>query len=130
MHKYRVVELHADKGLCALQCGQGRHHLIRALGRAPGLDTRLVGDKPHLGFGILRCTATGAMFRVIFEAINERPPPALLPGSGQDDDARSAASNAALPPAADAALTTVPQAMSISDRRQGQSRSVARLVRS
>jgi hypothetical protein len=35
---------------------------------------RLVGDKPHLGFGILRCAASGAMFRVMFETINERPP--------------------------------------------------------
>lgn len=74
MHKYRVVELYAERGLCALQCSLGRYHLIRALGHAPDVDVRLVGDKPHLGFGILRCTATGAMFRVIFESINERPP--------------------------------------------------------
>jgi hypothetical protein len=136
MHKYRVVELQTEKGLCALQCNLGRYHLIRALGRAPGLDMRLVGDKPHLGFGILRCTASGALFRVIFETINERPPVpapgrlAVSPAPGQGDAARSAQSSAALPPAADAALTMVPQTMSISDRRQGQSRSVARLARS
>ena len=45
-------------------------------------------------------------------------------------DARVAQSSAALPPAAAAALTSVPQAMSISDKRSGQSRSVARFVRS
>jgi hypothetical protein len=74
MHKYRVVELYAEKGLCALQCSLGRYHLIRALGHMPGMGLRLVGDKPHLGFGILRCAETGAMFRVMFETINERPP--------------------------------------------------------
>ena len=39
-------------------------------------------------------------------------------------------SSASLPAAADAMLTTLPQAMSISDRPTGQPRSVARLLKS
>jgi hypothetical protein len=73
MHKYRVVEHLAKQGVCALQCSMGRRHLIRALDDMPDVTVRLAGDKPHLGFGVLRCTASGATFRVIFESINERP---------------------------------------------------------
>ena len=45
--------------------------MARALNSLPPVDAVLNGDKPHLGFGILVCTASSAMFRVIFESINE-----------------------------------------------------------
>ncbi len=53
--------------------------------------------------------------------------PVTMPSASQ---ARVAQSSAALPPAAEAVLTTVPQAISISDKPSGQPFSVARLVRS
>ena len=77
MHEYRVVERWADKGLCALQCSTGRYHVARALKVMPPVDVSLSGDKPRLGFGILLCTASGSIFRVIFESINDTQ---LAPG--------------------------------------------------
>lgn len=71
MHTYRVVERWAERGLCALRCSAGRYHVARALQRMPPLDAALHGDRPHLGFGILVCSASGAIFRVIFESIND-----------------------------------------------------------
>lgn len=76
MYEYRVVERWADQGLCALQCNLGRYHLARALHFMPPEDVPLSGDKPRLGFGILQCTASGAIFRVIFESINDAQPSA------------------------------------------------------
>lgn len=75
MYKYRVVEQDGNQGLCKLQCSNGRFHSVRMLGPLPALRLRLVGDKPHLGFGILKCPSSGAFFRVIFEAINSPPDP-------------------------------------------------------
>jgi hypothetical protein len=70
MHEYRVVERWVDQGLCALECNFGRFHVARPLHVMPPAAFTLVGDQPRLGFGLLVCTATGAIFRMIFESIN------------------------------------------------------------
>jgi hypothetical protein len=36
----------------------------------PPADTSLRGEKPHLGFNILLCAGSGAIFRAVFESIN------------------------------------------------------------
>jgi hypothetical protein len=79
MYKYRVVERWAAENRLALRCSRGRYHLTRALNGLPADGISLHGDQPHLGFGILRCEATGAAFRVIFESINH---PDRVFGSG------------------------------------------------
>ncbi len=70
MHKYRVVQCDAGERRLALQCGSGRFHVTRALNALPAPGAILNGDKPHLGFGILLCPKSGAVFRVIFESID------------------------------------------------------------
>jgi hypothetical protein len=74
MHKYRVVQRWTESGLCVLKCSLGRYHVARALSVRPPARSCLGGDKPHLGFGILQCVETGAIYRVIFESINEVQP--------------------------------------------------------
>jgi len=84
MHKYCVVERWAAESLLTLQCGAGHYHLTRALRLLPETETRLEGDRPQLGFGLLRCPVSGVVFRVIFESIGhaERPlPPPAMPGA-------------------------------------------------
>lgn len=95
MHQYRVLGRLGDSELCALQCSNGRFHLARALNVPPSRGTLLRGDKPHLGFGILLCAMTGAIFRVIFESINDPTPASPLdlkhgamPGSSPDKAVR------------------------------------------
>ena len=70
MHKYRVIECKADESRLALQCGSGRFHVTRALNALPAPGSILNGDKPHLGFGLLLCSRSGALYRVIFESID------------------------------------------------------------
>lgn len=69
MHKYRVVEPQAEARLFTLRCSRGHYHVARALSLLPAVDARLEGDKPHLGFGLLVCPNSGAVYRVIFESI-------------------------------------------------------------
>ena len=71
MHKYRVTGRWPDQSRLVLQCAAGRYHLIRALKMLPGDGDILVGNKPHLGFGMLICPASDAIYRVIFESINQ-----------------------------------------------------------
>lgn len=69
MHEYRVIERWADDGLCALRV-------------MPPEKACLHGAKGRLGFGILLCTESGAIFRVIFESIDEpQPVPVPVPAS-------------------------------------------------
>ena len=70
MHRYHVVDLEAEDGMCVLQSSASLYHVARPLGCKPALYAVLHGDKPHLGFGILVCKESGAVFRVIFESIN------------------------------------------------------------
>jgi hypothetical protein len=79
MHQYRVVERWDDDKRCVFQCSNGRYHVARALHLMPPVQAPLRGEKPRLGFGILLCAATGAIFRVIFESVNE---PKMAPGPG------------------------------------------------
>lgn len=71
MHSYRVVERWDERSLFALRCSRGRYHVARALNALPARDADLTGDKPHLGFGVLVCVGSGAVFRVIFDSIND-----------------------------------------------------------
>lgn len=74
MHRYRVVERWDESELCALRCSAGRYHVARSLRAMPPLHATLNGTKPQLGFGLLVCAASGATFRVIFEAIDDARP--------------------------------------------------------
>ncbi len=74
MHTYSVVDNWADESHLGLRCQVGRYHLARALHDSPPLGARLNGAKPHLGFGVLVCPQSGAIFRVIFELINHADP--------------------------------------------------------
>ena len=71
MYQYRLVECWADGTRCVLRCDRGRYHASRSLNAVPPVDVPLRGDRPHLGFGILVCARSGAIFRMIFESINE-----------------------------------------------------------
>ena len=71
MYQYCIVECWADGIRCVLRCNRGRYHAARTLNAVPPVDLPLRGDRPHLGFGILVCVRTGAIFRMIFESINE-----------------------------------------------------------
>ncbi len=71
MHKYRVVHRTDDDEFVALRDGSGRYHVARPLKAKPPLRALLQGDKPHLGFGMLLCTQSGQVFRMIFERIND-----------------------------------------------------------
>ena len=79
MHQYRMVERLLDDDRCLFRCNKGRYHVARALNAIPSTGVLLSGYKPHIGFGILVCTASSAIFRVIFESINE-PNLACVPG--------------------------------------------------
>jgi hypothetical protein len=69
-----VIERWAERSRCALLCSNGRYHVARVLNGMPGVSAPLHGDRPHLGFGVLVCGASGMLFRVIFESINEAQP--------------------------------------------------------
>jgi hypothetical protein len=84
MHKYRVVDRCAEESRLTLQCDAGHYHLTRALSVFPPADATLEGAKPHLGFDLLLCPKSGAVFRVIFESIgNAEIPhaPTSMPGT-------------------------------------------------
>ncbi len=74
MQKYRVLECRVDDFKMALKCNNGRYHLTRVLNVLPPIGLVLHGAKAHLGFGVLVCPASGAVFRVIFESINNPSP--------------------------------------------------------
>ncbi len=70
MHRYRVHDTSTDGAGVALHDGRGRYHLARAMAEAPGLGTDLDGSRPALGYRVLRCQASGHLFRVVFELID------------------------------------------------------------
>jgi hypothetical protein len=45
--------------------------MARALNFLPPEAAALHGDKPHLGFGLLLCPASGLIYRLFFESIND-----------------------------------------------------------
>jgi hypothetical protein len=78
MHEYRVVASWSEEALCALRCNSGRYHLARALNFMPPKEAPLHGDKPRLGFSILVCPGSAAIFRLIFESINNAEPAPVI----------------------------------------------------
>ena len=71
MHSYRVIDRREDESRLALQCAAGQYHLTRVLNLLPPAGATLQGGMPRVGFGLLQCPASGAIFRVIFESINK-----------------------------------------------------------
>jgi len=71
MHSYRVVDRWEEENRLALRCSAGQYHLARALKSLPQAGAKLDGDRPQLGFGILQCAQSGALFRVIFESVGD-----------------------------------------------------------
>ena len=51
-----------------LQDNAGQFYRVRALGLTPPVGARLHGARPRLGFGLLMCSVSGQMFRVIYES--------------------------------------------------------------
>jgi hypothetical protein len=80
MHTYRVVVGHCAVPGISLRSRNGQFHLARALNGQPAQGALLSGDSPHLGFGLLVCEETEAVFRVIFEQINSLTVEGLRPG--------------------------------------------------
>jgi hypothetical protein len=78
MHEYRIVASWSEKALCALRCRSGRYHLARALNLMPPKEAPLHGNRPRLGLSILVCPASGAIFRLIFESINDAEPAPVI----------------------------------------------------
>lgn len=74
MQTYQVVERWANETRFALRCGRGKFHVTRALNNLPTTGATLHGARPELGLGILVCPVSGAIFRVIFESINQIDP--------------------------------------------------------
>jgi hypothetical protein len=70
MHQYRVLECWVGDSSFSLRCNLGRFHLARALSGMPPTGVTLQGAAPHLGFGVLECTTTGSLLRVIFVSVN------------------------------------------------------------
>ncbi len=66
MHRYRVVEMCSETGLCWFRCSSGRFHVARALDSMPPEKALLHGFKPGFGLRILVCPSSGAVFRMIF----------------------------------------------------------------
>ena len=84
MYKYRVVERWVEQSRLVLRCSKGRYYVARALSLATPPGAVLEGAKPHLGFDLLLCPQSGAIFRVIFESIGNTAlpsPPNAMPGT-------------------------------------------------
>jgi hypothetical protein len=81
MHKYRVLEVWHEEKRVVVRCSRGRYHLARVLNAMPETQHTLVGDAPHLGFGLMQGLESGMLFRMIFESINE---PDLTTGRAAD----------------------------------------------
>jgi hypothetical protein len=77
MHRYRVIDTHAESGLIALSESAGAHHVARATAGLPDVGVELHGTRATVGFNVLRCVSTARMFRVIFEQVDCGQPPAL-----------------------------------------------------
>jgi hypothetical protein len=78
MREYRVVASWSEQALCALRCSSGRYHLARALNLMPPKEAPLHGNRPRLGLSVLLCPASGAIFRLIFESINDAEPAPVI----------------------------------------------------
>ena len=69
MDKYRVFERRAEQSRMTLRCRRGQSHIARARSVLPVVEASLETDEPHLGFGLLLCSQSGTVCRVIFESI-------------------------------------------------------------
>jgi hypothetical protein len=72
MHDYTVVEVGhsgAQKTLC-LEDEAGAWHVATAIAAVPRVGTRLLGNSPALGFGLLLGAPLDEVFRVVFEVVH------------------------------------------------------------
>ncbi len=68
MFKYRVTQIAEGLHHFMLEDNASQVYLVRALGSPPPIGARLNGARPHLGFGLLECSASAQVYRVIFES--------------------------------------------------------------
>lgn len=72
MYDYTVIDVSrpgAGKGLC-LADEAGELHVARTTAIVPRVGSRLLGNSPRLGFGILLGQSFDEVFRVVFEVVN------------------------------------------------------------
>lgn len=72
MFKYQVAQHQDSHDRLVLQDNMGQFYLVRALGQPPPSGARLNGARPHLGFGLLKCSVSGQVYRVIFESTDSQ----------------------------------------------------------
>ena len=70
MHRYVVANAHSQSPFVALCDSEGRFHVVRATTGTPPVGTRLTGNTPALGFGLLLGEALDKVYRVTFEAVD------------------------------------------------------------
>ncbi len=70
MYLYRVYGACIDIRQIALRDGAGRYHLARIASRLPALWEELEGERPALGFSLLR-SCSGELFRAFFESVDQ-----------------------------------------------------------
>jgi hypothetical protein len=70
MDEYVVIFCAVDSRF-VVQDSAGLVHVIRVINRPPAMGARLFGGSPHMGFDVMLCMASDAMYRVVFESINQ-----------------------------------------------------------
>jgi hypothetical protein len=70
MHRYVVASAETPSRSIALCDAYGQFHLARATAATPQVGTKLTGNTPALGFGLLLGESLDKVYRVTFEAVN------------------------------------------------------------
>lgn len=77
MHRFVVASSGSFNRVIALCDSDGLFYVAHTAADAPALGTRLVGNGPKLGFGLLLGESLDAVYRVNFDAVRCRPDEAL-----------------------------------------------------
>jgi len=70
MHRFVVASTQAFGRLIALCDSEGGFHVARTSAGSPPVGTRLTGNGPALGFGLLLGEQIDVVYRVTFEAVH------------------------------------------------------------
>jgi hypothetical protein len=70
MHRYVVAGTQKSGQSITLCDSDGRFHIARASAGAPQFGTKLIGNRPTLGFGLLLGELLDDVYRVTFEAVH------------------------------------------------------------
>ena len=70
MHRYVVASTQTLNRLIALCDSEGRFHVARASMATPQVGTKLTGNSPALGFGLLLGEPLDKVYRVTFETVH------------------------------------------------------------